>query len=153
MNVLGRTGGWGVAVALALAIGCSSEQMPGASAATGGMSGGAEGGTAGFAVTDGGAAADTDPGTQCDISAANVPIQAGASACAILINLPPGTVPTSIRVQDQSMVTIPESASDGWIYGDPQSPILLTGSYCADAMAGRLTAVTILLSCPGHPIP
>jgi hypothetical protein len=29
----------------------------------------------------------------------------------------------------------------------------LIGSYCADAMAGRITSVTILVACEGHPIP
>jgi hypothetical protein len=51
------------------------------------------------------------------------------------------------------MVTIPFSDSNGWMFGDPQAPIILVGSYCADAMAGKLTAVNVLLSRPSGGIP
>jgi len=143
-------------LALSLTIGCSSQQAP--DSASGGSSGSAAGGAGGDAIVDGGAAPDL--GVQCGLLAYQVPIQAGDGACTILVALPESVNPGNVRVQDQSMVTIPnvndnnyDGGNNGWTIGDPQSPIILVGSYCADAMAGRITAVTILVGCVGHPIP
>jgi hypothetical protein len=152
-DVLGRIGRWGSCLVLSLAIGCSSQQAP--DSASGGSNGSAAGGADGVAIIDAGPAVDT--GFICGLLAYQVPIQAGDAACTILVALPPSTNPGNVKVQDQSMVTIPNAnngGADGWTIGDPQSPILLLiGSYCADAMAGRITSVTILVACEGHPIP
>ena len=142
-------------LALSLAIGCSSQQAP--DSASAGSSGSAASGAGGEAIGDGGAAADL--GFQCGLLAYQVPIQAGDGACTILVALPESVDPGHrVGVQDQSMVTIPnvndnnyDGGYNGWTVGDPQSPIILVGSYCADAMAGRITAVTILAGCVGHP--
>jgi hypothetical protein len=148
-DVIGKIGRWGWSLALALALGCSSQQAP--DSASGGSSGSATGGA------DGTGGAEGDAGDVCGIIAYQVPIQTGSAACTIRVALPtsaPG--PDNVRVQDQSMTTIPYASTgtdNGWSYGDPLAPIILVGSYCADAMAGKLTAVTILVSCVGHPIP
>ncbi len=152
MKGLSRRIGWRISslvLAASLAIGCSSQQP--SDSASGGSSGNATGGA------DGTAGAAGDAGEICGILAYQVPIQTGSAACTILVALPtsaPG--PDNVRVQDQSMATIPyaSTATDsGWRYGDPQAPIVLVGSYCVDAMAGKITALTILVSCLGHPVP
>lgn len=148
-GVLGKIGGWGSSLALALAIGCSSQQP--SDSASGGASGNATGGANGTAGAEG------DAGEICGIIAYQAPIQTGDAACTILVALPtsaPG--PDNVRVEDQSMATIPYARTgtdNGWRYGDPQAPITLVGSYCADAMDGKITALTILVSCVGHPVP
>ena len=150
-NVFGRIGRWCWSLLLPLALGCSSQQAP--DSASGGSSGGAAGGAGGDAVIDGGAEADV--GFNCGLITYQVQLQDGGDACAIRVALPPTVSQANVKVQDQSMVTIPYSASggNGWMFGDPQTPIILVGSYCADAMTGKLTALNILVACPGHPIP
>ena len=128
-----RIGSWGsfLAVSLALAIGCSSQETPGSG--SGGSTGSGSGGSTGSEKMCG--------------PVGPVPIQTGAAACTITVDLSRAADPNNIKLQDQSMVTIPYSTSNGWMYGDPAAPILLTGSYCMDAMAGTLTAVTVLFGC------
>jgi hypothetical protein len=149
LEMLGRWS-WSLVLALSFAIGCSSQQAP--DSASGGSSG-AAGGTGGGAVTDGGAAADA--GFVCDIATYYLQLDPGGAPCAIAVALPPSVSQASVRVQDQSMVTIPyeNGSGNGWMFGDPQAPIILVGSYCAAAMAGTLTAVNVLVSCAGGVIP
>lgn len=152
-DVVGRIGKWGSSLILALALGCSSQAAPdsasggssGSSTASGGTTGGATGGTAGTAG---------DAGTNCSLTTIAVMISPGSAACSIQVALPtsaPG--PENVLIRDQSGTTIPYSNVDGWSYGDPQTPLILVGSYCADAMAGKITALTIIVGCVGHPVP
>jgi hypothetical protein len=47
---------------------------------------------------------------------------------------------------------IPASASDGWTYSDAAT-ILLTGSYCDDALAGKFVFLHVIFTCHEGPTP
>jgi len=147
-DVFGSIGRWGSSLVLSLALGCSSQQAP--DPPSGDSSGG---GTGGNAVIDAGRAVDM--GSNCGLITYQVQVQDGGDACAIRVALPQPVSQANVRVQDQSMVTIPytDGSGSGWMFGDPQTPIILVGSYCADALSGKLTTVNILVACPGQPIP
>lgn len=149
-DVFGGCGRWSSLLGLALALGCSSQQAP--DSASGGTSGGAAGGAGGDAVVDGGAAPE---GANCSITIDRIPLQDGGDACAIRVGLPQSSSQDNVRLQDQSMATIPysQNGSSGWLFGDPDAPIILVGTYCDDAMSGLLTTVYVRVACPGHPIP
>jgi hypothetical protein len=68
------------------------------------------------------------------------------------------TIPSNgydeIRVfEDESLtIQIPASAADGWTYSDA-STLLLTGSYCDDAIAGKIVFPYVVFACHEGPTP
>ncbi len=164
-------------MAALVAAGCSSEQQPigitdnsssGGSDGSGGSGGnnsshpagtaGASGaggdttsaGDGGFGVTDG------QPGALCSAGTAIVRVggDGGASSCDF--NSPfPGVSVSGLAIFADPALTmlIPQSASDGWTFGDAMDlTIALTGSYCDAFMAGKFSGLYFAYAC-GHPIP
>jgi threonine dehydrogenase-like Zn-dependent dehydrogenase len=61
---------------------------------------------------------------------------------------PPDSENVAVYVNKQQ---IAKDANEGWVYGDTNQDIVLTGSYCESINAGDDTKVQILFGCPGAP--
>jgi hypothetical protein len=108
----------------------------------------------GVAVADAGSA--TSDASICDPVLVRLLSQrddAAVYACSFALTIPSNGY-DEIRVFEDEALTmqVPASASDGWTYSDA-STILLTGTYCDDALAGKIVFLYVIFACPGHPIP
>ncbi len=177
-RAFGRIGCWASAITLValLATGCGSQNTPASVPATGGGSGGTggadasdsahpvntgAGGTDALTPTgDGGLAAADAATASGDAATCGGPLvlypQQDASfvyVCSFQAN-PPADPNQVVVYSDEDLTDlVPASPSDGWRWGDASdTTILLTGSFCSEALAGDIPRLFALYTCPFPPI-
>ena len=60
--------------------------------------------------------------------------------------------PGNVRVKANDVV-VPQSATNGWQYGSNTQTVVISGSYCDDLRAGKVTSYTMIFGCGSVPIP
>ncbi|MDX2019184.1 MAG: VWA domain-containing protein [Deltaproteobacteria bacterium] len=88
---------------------------------------------------------------EADIKAAVTEIAAAAVSCSLPLAQPPQ--PDALARVDADGMQIPESATEGWMFGPNKGSVVLTGSFCAKRKAGELKKVIVSFGCPGKEPP
>lgn len=88
---------------------------------------------------------------EADIKAAVTEIAAAAVTCSLSLAQPPPADALS-RVDADGMM-IPQSETEGWVFGPEKKSVVLTGTYCAKRKAGELKKVIVSFGCPGKEPP
>jgi hypothetical protein len=176
-GAFGRIGPWASATTLValLATGCGSQNMPASAQATGGSDGGGAdgsdssrpvdtgaGGTDALTPTGDGGLGAADAGTVSgDAATCGGPLvlspQRDATfvyVCSFQANPPPDPKQVVVYSDEDLTDLVPASPSDGWRWGDAsETTILLTGSFCSEALAGDIPRLFVLYTCALPPIP